>query len=336
MSAPRFSVLLPTHNRADVLPFAIRSALWQTEADFELLVVGDGCTDETAAVVKGFDDPRIRWFDLPKAPGIGYASRNAGLREARGQYIAYLAHDDIWFPDHLERLGAAFNASRAEFAYSRGLEVGTDGTIVPYWCNLGIPQHQADLRRGESAITMCTVAHARSCLERYGFWDERLMRAGDKEMWCRILDGGRFRNVAFLAEPTALHFVAAWRLTASYRAKSGVTSALAGGFRRRLSSAAMRLPVRPGEPQQRTAWEFLASNPAQRAFEIRLGVVQFSDALFWATRSPVGILGLHAGLALGTTFEQAARLVLRTVSPRRRQLLKYLRGAAGHRKETPV
>jgi len=325
VSAPRFSVLLPTHNRADVLPFAIRSALWQTESDFELLVVGDGCTDDTAAVVRRFADSRIRWFDLPKAPGIGYAGRNTGLREARGRYIAYLAHDDIWFPDHLERFAAALAAPHVEFAYSRGLEVGTDGSIVPYWCNLGIPEHQAALRRGESAITMCAVAHTRACFERYGYWDERLMRAGDKEMWCRILAGGQFRNVVFLTEPTALHFVAAWRLTASYRVRAGVTRAMVGGFRRNLSSAALRLPARPGELQQRTAWEHLASDPVQRTCDIRQGVVEFSDALFWATRSPPGILGLRVGLTMGTILDRFARLVVRAVSPRRRQLSKYLR-----------
>src|SRR5438067_12885266 len=97
----KFSILTPTHNRADVLPFAIRSVMEQTETEWELFVVGDGCTDNTAAVLAEFNDPRIRWLDLPKGRGFGYRSRNLAFCQMRGQYVALFGHVDIWLPDHL-------------------------------------------------------------------------------------------------------------------------------------------------------------------------------------------------------------------------------------------
>ena len=60
----KYSILTPTHDRADVLPFAVRSVIAQTETDWELFIVGDGCTHNTAEVVAKFSDPRIRWLDL--------------------------------------------------------------------------------------------------------------------------------------------------------------------------------------------------------------------------------------------------------------------------------
>jgi len=134
--APRFSVLLPTHNRDDVIEYAIRSCLWQTEQDFELLIVGDGCTDRTSEVVSHFNDARIRWFDLPKAPLSGYANRNTVLRQARGHFIAYAQHDDIFFPDHLSRLAATAERTGVQWCYSRPLWVEPDGVLAPFAIDL--------------------------------------------------------------------------------------------------------------------------------------------------------------------------------------------------------
>ena len=134
--APRFSVLIPTHNRSALLRLAISSVLSQTETDFELLVVGDGCTDDTADVVASFDDARIRWLDLPKAPHFGYANRNVALRLAAGAYIAFVTDDDLVFPDHLALLAATLEESGAEWVYNRPLWVTTDGLVVPFASNL--------------------------------------------------------------------------------------------------------------------------------------------------------------------------------------------------------
>src|SRR5262245_31398241 len=117
---PRFSILMPTHSRVDVIGHAIQSVLDQSEQDFELLVVGDGCVAGTGDVVSGFRDRRIRFFDLPKAPYFGYANRNAALREARGAMIAFASDDDLLFPDHLERLGQLLDRG-SKFAYSQAL-----------------------------------------------------------------------------------------------------------------------------------------------------------------------------------------------------------------------
>ena len=85
--SPRFTVLMPTHYRPDVIGFAIQSVLNQTETDFELFIVGDGAWPETSAVVHRFTDPRIRWFDLPKAPGYGYGPP-AGQAPGQGPFQA--------------------------------------------------------------------------------------------------------------------------------------------------------------------------------------------------------------------------------------------------------
>src|SRR5688572_1019424 len=100
-TSPVVSVILATYNWTSVLRYAIRTVLWQTFTDFELLVIGDGCTDDTAEVVASFRDPRIRWHNLPENTGNQAGPNNAGLAMARSEYVAYMHQDDLWLPDHL-------------------------------------------------------------------------------------------------------------------------------------------------------------------------------------------------------------------------------------------
>ncbi len=211
MEAPRFSILLPTHNRAEVLGYAIRSVLWQTSQDFEVLIVGDGCTDRTADVVQGFGDRRIRWFDLPKAPHFGYANRNVALREARGRYVAFLGHDNILFPDHLSRLATCLDAHGAELGYSRPLWVTRQGQIKPAAVNLHDLDTLAIFLSQRNLIPATCVMYRGECHQRYGYWNPDLPIAADWDLWVRFIQGGHRRNFAYEPVPTCLHFTAIWR-----------------------------------------------------------------------------------------------------------------------------
>lgn len=98
---PLFSVIIPTYNRSDKVKKAVESVLSQTFADFEILVIDDGSTDDTEAIIKSFTDPRItyQWqtnYGGPSKP------RNSGIAIAKGSWVCFLDADDWWTPNKLE------------------------------------------------------------------------------------------------------------------------------------------------------------------------------------------------------------------------------------------
>ena len=101
--SPRVSVIIPTYNRADLLPRAVQSVLDQDFTDLELLVVDDGSTDHTGEIVQSMrdQDSRVWYLRIAENRGIGYA-RNFGLRNAKGDFIAWIDSDDVWLPGTLQ------------------------------------------------------------------------------------------------------------------------------------------------------------------------------------------------------------------------------------------
>src|ERR1700722_4279819 len=96
---PKVSIILPTFNRADTIVRAIKSAQAQTYQDWELIVVDDGSTDNTALLIGGMD----RRLVLIRQENRGFTeARNAGIRAASGNYLAFLDSDDEFLPHHLE------------------------------------------------------------------------------------------------------------------------------------------------------------------------------------------------------------------------------------------
>ena len=136
----RASVLIPTHEHAATLPFAVKSVQSQGIDEIEILIVGDGVDGTLRAVIERLcaDDARIRFFDLPKAPRHGEIHRDAVLRQARGRIVCYQCDDDLWLPGHLQDMEAALEA--AVFAGSMHADVSPDGRVRGYIFDLDRPE----------------------------------------------------------------------------------------------------------------------------------------------------------------------------------------------------
>ncbi|OGN63662.1 MAG: hypothetical protein A3E80_02715 [Chlamydiae bacterium RIFCSPHIGHO2_12_FULL_49_9] len=118
------SIVMATYNRGQIIGFSIRSVLQQTRSDWELLVIGDACTDNTEEVVSSFQDPRIRFFNLQQRVGDQSGATNFGIQEAKGEFLSFLNHDDLWFPDHLERSVAHLEKNNCDLVYT--LQIDAD------------------------------------------------------------------------------------------------------------------------------------------------------------------------------------------------------------------
>lgn len=114
---------MATYNRSNVLRHAIASVRLQSIADWELIVVGDQCTDDSEAVVAQFADERIRFVNRSRNAGEQSAPNNDGVALASAPFLAFLNHDDIWLPHHLERQLATLRGNQADLAIALGLVI---------------------------------------------------------------------------------------------------------------------------------------------------------------------------------------------------------------------
>jgi len=186
------SVVIPTHNRRDLIGETIRSVLNQTFEDFEVLVVDNGSTDDTEQVVRNFRDPRIRYIYQENTGGPA-GPRNTGIRQSRGKYIAFLDSDDVWMPNKLEREIALLESNRGiDVVYCAGEKIDAKGVLL-----------NSDWVRPRSWGTLCedllygnvvsggSAALLRAdCFARVGLFDETLRLCEDLDMWRRLALAG--------------------------------------------------------------------------------------------------------------------------------------------------
>jgi len=193
---PTITIIIATYNKSNTLNYAIQSVLWQTFTDFECWVIGDACTDDSETVVSSFKDSRLHWHNLPQNSGYQSVPTNEALRRAQGHYIAYLNHDDIWLPNHLQVLVDCIEREKADFAYSIMEWIRENGR------HADIP-HYPDAPRPPEVPA---ILHHFAVVEEIGYWKEPHEIRTDPRV--DFLRRAQFANKKFVLAPhlTVLKF----------------------------------------------------------------------------------------------------------------------------------
>jgi len=184
-SFPLVSVVIPAYNAEKYIEEAINSVLNQTFQDFEVIVIDDGSQDSTKEKVLNYSDSRIKY--IYKENGGPSTARNAGIKNAKGEYIAFLDYDDIWMPQKLERQLAKFSLEPdLGLVYSWVQSINPDGStrFVSEPENEGWVHNEIILDNFQHNGSIQLVK--KECFEKAGYFDESLLNAQDWDMWIRL------------------------------------------------------------------------------------------------------------------------------------------------------
>lgn len=188
---PLVSVVIPSYNSASYVTAAVESVLQQSCADLEVLVIDDGSTDDTRAVISSFGAP-VRYYHQPNS-GVSVA-RNRGIAESTARYVAFLDADDTWFPSKLERqLDAMARAPGFGLCYT-GFRFVDDALrpLRDFHPRQFDDALEAVLFEGNIVSSICTVLVERALFEEVGGFDPALSQCADWDMWVRLARRTRF------------------------------------------------------------------------------------------------------------------------------------------------
>lgn len=198
-TAPMVSVILPTYNRSAILGKSIKSVLDQTFQDFELIIVDDGSNDNTADVVKKFEDKRIKYIKKQTNKGAASAM-NTGIRTSKGYFVSIQNSDDIWLPEKLETEIKAFQKAgpRVGVVYVGAYRIFNGKKFY-------VPSPRVKKKEGKihNQILKGNFVNGLSlikkdCLEKVGLYDDSLPGLEDWELYIRL---SKYYDFKFVDRP---------------------------------------------------------------------------------------------------------------------------------------
>lgn len=277
MTAPLVSVILPTHNRAKTLRRAIDSVLAQTHRELELIIIDDGSTDGTPALLASYNDPRIKLL-APGRLGSAAKARNHGLAQARGEFLAFQDSDDVWFTGKLARQ-LAFAQEHPQSAMTVcGYILYFEGQAPRYY-GKELVDDRHDFRslfngHGSPISTPAWLVRRDALLQLGGF-DETLGMWEDWELSIRLEAFGRLQ---MLNEPLLLQFGAADSVNRNAALRSSTVEAVMKKHPQWLSTSRR---VRANHARRFMMFEVEAGQTG-RAWHYLLQALAF-DPLYWKT-----------------------------------------------------
>ncbi len=198
MNMPKVSVIIPTYNRAKNLIQSIDSVMNQTYQDLEIIIVDDGSTDNTKEVLSKYDG-KVRYF-YQENRGVS-AARNIGIKESRGEFIAFLDSDDSWLGNKLEQQMKLFQYDPSvslQYSYARYLDKANN---IEFIRPKNVSKSFKDFLYEDTVLPTSSVVLKKSVLEEVGMFDEGLPGIEDYDLWLRC---SRKFKIGFIPETLVL------------------------------------------------------------------------------------------------------------------------------------
>jgi glycosyltransferase involved in cell wall biosynthesis len=211
---PLVSIIMPTYNCGPYISAAIDSVLAQEYQNYELIIIDDGSTDDTEKVLKQYKGN----FNYIKQNNAGpSAARNRGIKESRGEILAFLDSDDIWYPDRLEKsVGFLLEHPDVKMVSSDVDFFDETGIVINGQISLEKTVHEGSIYDKlflQNFISTITVTFWKECLDKAGIFDLRFRHGEEYDLWLRI---SHFYKYGFIRKSLSGYRLRAGSLVSEY------------------------------------------------------------------------------------------------------------------------